>query len=54
MFFFQVCGNLTERQIFIIYKQELTTKQELEAFFVAYLCIMNFVHIKEVTLSIIL
>lgn len=42
-----VCGNLTQRQIFVIYKQELTTKQELEAFFVVYLCILNFVHIKE-------
>ncbi|XP_042881740.1 RUS family member 1-like isoform X2 [Penaeus japonicus] len=42
-----VCGKLAHRQIFITYRQELTTQQELEAFFVAYLCILNFVHVKE-------
>ncbi|XP_071513322.1 RUS family member 1 isoform X2 [Panulirus ornatus] len=47
---YMLCGNLKTRQLHVIYRPEITVKQELEAIFTAYLCVLNFAHFSEGTL----
>ncbi|KAK3856406.1 hypothetical protein Pcinc_037268 [Petrolisthes cinctipes] len=42
-----LCGNLREKQLHVIYRTGITSRQELEAVFTAYLCVLNFVHASE-------
>lgn len=44
---FMLVGELTQRHLFIIYRQDLSPRQELEAFFTAYLTVLNYVHLRE-------
>lgn len=42
-----LCGNLKDKRLHIIYRPEITTQEELEAVFSAYLCVVNYIHVSE-------
>ncbi|KAK7084566.1 hypothetical protein SK128_005218 [Halocaridina rubra] len=40
-------SDVRQRHFFVIYRREITPHQELEAFFTAYLTVLNYAHFKE-------
>ncbi|XP_068220067.1 RUS family member 1 [Palaemon carinicauda] len=44
---FMVVGEVSPRHIFILYRKDLSPQEELEAFYIAYISVLNYAHLYE-------
>ncbi|XP_066980553.1 LOW QUALITY PROTEIN: RUS family member 1 [Macrobrachium rosenbergii] len=44
---FMVIGDLSKRHLYIVYRKDISPQEELEAFYIAYLSVLNYVHLCE-------
>ncbi|XP_064095201.1 RUS family member 1-like [Macrobrachium nipponense] len=44
---FMVLGDSSQRHLYIVYQRDISPQEELEAFYIAYLSVLNYVHLSE-------